>query len=163
MEETKNTQTNTMEGALIVSDNSMFASQEKQMFCTLDLAEKSNSVKLYNALQQCDVKINDVKGSIIEMKDVFIEVKDIPERDEKTDEVIINEETGEVVTKRHFRTIIFDTEGKTYVSAAYGVYNSLRQIIPIFGNPSEDNIIKVKVGNKTTRTGKESLILTVVE
>lgn len=162
MEETKNTQNNTMEGALIVSDNSMFASQEKQMFCTLDLAEKSNSVKLYNALQQCDVKINDVKGSVIEMKDVFIEVKDIPERD-SNDNVILDEETGEVVTKRHFRTIIFDTEGKTYVSAAYGVYNSLRQIIPIFGNPSEDNIIKVKVGNKTTRTGKESLILTVVE
>lgn len=162
MEETKNTQTNTMEGALIVSDNSMFASQEKQMFCTLDLTEKSNSVKLYNALQQCDVKINDVKGSVIEMKDVFIEVKDIPERD-SNDNIVLDEETGEVVTKRHFRTIIFDNEGKTYVSAAYGVYNSLRQIIPIFGNPSEDNIIKVKVGNKTTRTGKESLILTVVE
>lgn len=161
MEETKNT-TNTMEGALIVSDNSMFASQDKQMFCTLDLNEKSNSVKLYNALQQCDVKINDIKGSVIEMKEVFIEVKDIPERD-NNDNVIVDEETGEVKTKRHFRTIIFDTEGKTYVSAAYGVYNSLRQIIPIFGNPSEDNIIKVKVGNKTTRSGKESLILTVVE
>lgn len=161
MEETKNTN-NTMEGALIVSDNSMFASQDKQMFCTLDLNEKSNSVKLYNALQQCDVKINDIKGSIIEMKEVFIEVKDIPERD-NNDNIVVDEETGEVKTKRHFRTIIFDTEGKTYVSAAYGVYNSLRQIIPIFGNPSEDNIIKVKVGNKTTRSGKESLILTVVE
>lgn len=162
MEETKNLENKNMEGALIVSDNSMFANDDKQMFCTLDLTEKTNSIKLYNALQKCDVKINDIKDSIIEMVNVYIEVKDIPERDEKTDEIIYDE-NGDVVTKRHFRTIIFDKEGKTFVSAAYGVYNSLRQIIPIFGNPSSENIIKLKVGNKTTRNGKESLILTVVE
>ena len=161
MEETKNTQNNIMEGALIVSDNSMFASQEKQMFCTLDLAEKSNSVKLYNALQQCDVKINDLKGSEIEVVDLFVEKKEVAERDEKTDEIIYDE-NGEVKTKTRFRTILFDKDGKTYVSAAYGVYNSLRQIIPIFGNPTKENPIVVKVGTRKLRSGRESLILTVV-
>lgn len=148
------------EGSIISSDESIFAGRNSQKFCTMDLTDKENKVKLYNSLQQCDVKINDIKGQVIEMADLFIEVKEVAERDEKTDEVIYDEE-GNVVLKTRFRTIIFDTEGKTYVSAAYGIYNSLKQIIPVFGNPSKEEPIKVKVGTKKARNGKDSLILTV--
>lgn len=151
------------ERGLITQDDSIFQSANKEMFCTMDLEEKENMVKLYNSLQECDVKLNDIKGTVIEVTDVFVEKKEVAERDEKTDEVIIDEETGEVKTKTRFRTILFGSDGKTYVSAAYGVYNSLRQIIPIFGNPSKLNPIKVKVGNRKLRSGKESLILTVVK
>ena len=77
--------------------------------------------------------------------------------------VVIDEETGDVKTKTRFRIILFGADGKTYVSAAYGVYNSLRQILPIFGNPSKDNPITVKVGTRKLRSGKESLVLTVVK
>ena len=58
-----------------------------------------------------------------------------------------------VVNCEKYRTILFDDEGKTYVSSAYGIYNSLRQIISIFGNPSKDNIIKVN-NNGTVREVK---------
>lgn len=151
------------ERGLITQDDSIFSSAKKEMFCTMDLEDKANMVALYNSLQECDVKLNDIKGTTIEVSDVFVEKKEVAERDEKTDEVIYDEETGEVKTKTKFRTILFGTDGKTYVSAAYGVYNSLRQIIPIFGNPSKENPIKVKVGTRKLRTGKESLILTVVK
>lgn len=151
------------ERGLITQDDSIFSSAKKEMFCTMDLEDKANMVALYNSLQECDVKLNDIKGTTIEVSDVFVEKKEVAERDEKTDEVIYDEETGEVKTKTRFRTILFGTDGKTYVSAAYGVYNSLRQIIPIFGNPSKENPIKVKVGTRKLRTGKESLILTVVK
>lgn len=160
MEETKDL-TVVNEGGIISSDQSIFATNNSKKFCTMDLSDNDNKVALYNSLQQCDVLLNDIKGQVIEMKDVFIEQKEVVERDEKTDEVIYDEETGEVKTKTHFRTIIFGTDGTTYVSSAYGIYNSLRQIIPVFGNPSENNIIKVKVGEKTTRSGRKSLILTV--
>lgn len=132
-------------------------------FTTLDLTDKSNQVKLYNSLQQCDIRINDIKGQVIEIADLFIESKVIADRDEN-DKIIYNEETGEVKTKTHFRTILYDVEGKTYVSASYGVYNSLRTIVSIFGNPSSDNVIKVKVETKPARIkDHENLILTVVE
>ena len=157
------TKENKEERGLITQDESIFQSKDKEMFCTMDLDEKESRVKLYNSLQECDVKINDIKGSEIEVVDVFVEKKEVAERDEKTDEVIYDEETGEVKTKTRFRTILFDKEGKTYVSAAYGVYNSLRQIIPIFGNPSKENPITVKVGTRKLRSGKESLILVVVK
>ena len=152
-----------MERGLISQDDSIFKSSGKEMFCTMDLEDKANMVALYNSLQECDVKINDVKGSEIEIVDVFVEKKEVAQRDEKTDEIIIDEETGDVKTKTRFRTILFGSDGKTYVSAAYGVYNSLRQILPIFGNPSKKNPITVKVGTRKLRSGKESLVLTVVK
>lgn len=152
-----------MERGLISQDDSIFKSSGKEMFCTMDLEDKKNMVALYNSLQECDVKLNDIKGSEIEIVDVFVEKKEVAQRDEKTDEIITDEETGEVKTKTRFRTILFGSDGKTYVSAAYGVYNSLRQILPIFGNPSKINPITVKVGTRKLRSGKESLVLTVVK
>ena len=152
-----------MERGLISQDDSIFKSSGKEMFCTMNLEEKENMVALYNSLQECDVKIVDVKGQEIEVVDVFVEKKEVAQRDEKTDEIIVDEETGEVKTKTRFRTILFGSDGKTYVSAAYGVYNSLRQILPIFGNPSKENPITVKVGTRKLRSGKESLVLTVVK
>ena len=150
------------ERGLITQDDSIFGSANKEMFCTMNLEEKENMVALYNSLQECDVKINDIKGQTIEVVDVFVEKKEVAERDD-AGEPIYDDETGELKTKTRFRTILFGTDGKTYVSAAYGVYNSLRQIIPIFGNPSKVNPIKVKVGTRKLRSGKESLILTVVK
>lgn len=150
------------ERGLISQDDSFFGSANKKMFCTMNLEEKENMVALYNSLQECDVKLNDIKGTSVEVSDVFVEEKEVSERDEKTGELILDEE-GNPITKTRFRTILFGTDGKTYVSAAYGVYNSLRQIISIFGNPSKENPIKVKVGTRKLRSGKESLVLTVVK
>lgn len=152
-----------IERGLITQDDSIFKSSGKEMFCTMNLEEKENMVALYNSLQECDVKINDIKGAEIEIVDVYVEKKEVAVRDEKTDEIIVDEETGDVKTKTRFRTILFGSDGKTYVSAAYGVYNSLRQILPIFGNPSKKNPITVKVGTRKLRSGKESLVLTVVK
>lgn len=150
------------ENSLITQDESIFKSTNRETFCTMNLDDEDNKISLYNSLQGCDVRLNDIKGTVLSVVEVFIEKKEVAERDEKTDEIIYDEETGEIKTKIKYRTILFDDEGKTYVSSAYGIYNSLRQIISIFGNPSKDNIIKVKVGTKKLNNGKESLILTVV-
>lgn len=158
-EETKNKE----ERGLITQDESIFQSNNNQKFCTMDLDEKENMVALYNSLQECDVKLNDIKGSTIEIKDIYVERKEVAERDGATGEILIDEETGDIITKTKFRTILFGTDGKTYVSAAYGIFNSLKTIISIFGNPSKENPIKVKVGTRKLRSGKESLVLTVVK
>ena len=70
-EETRKTE----ERGLITSNESIFQSKNKEMFCTMDLEEKENMVKLYNSLQECDVKINDLKGSEIEVVDLLKEMK----------------------------------------------------------------------------------------
>lgn len=163
MEETKLVVNENMEGALIKNDSSIFEGKNGQRFTSMNLEEKTNKVMLYNSLQQCDVLLNDIKGTEIEINNIYVEKKEIAETDEKTGEVVYDEKTGEVVTKTHFRTILFGIDGTTYVSSAYGIYNSLRQIVSVFGIPSEENPLKVKVGERTTRNGRKSLILTVVE
>lgn len=128
---------------------------------SLDMENKDNKIKLYNSLQKCDILLKDVVNQVLEIQDVYIEGKELAKRNENN-EIMYNEKTGEVLTYKHYRTILFDKDGKTYVTAAYGVYNSLRDILSIFGNPSKDNIIKVKVMKKPLNDGKESLILTLV-
>lgn len=153
----------TKENSLITQDESIFRGNNKEMYCTMDLDKEDNKIALYNSLQECDVRINDIKGSIIEIVDMFVEKKEVALRDEKTDELIYDEETGEVKTKVRFRTILFGVDGTTYVSSAYGIYNSLKQIVSIFGVPSHEEPIKFKVGSKKLNNGKETLILTVVK
>lgn len=130
---------------------------------TLNLSEESNKMKLYNALQQCDGKIFDMIGEVINIADVFIEKKEVAKRDEN-DDLIINEKTGEIEVKNIYRCIIFDDNGKSYVSTAYGIYNSLRQLISIWGYPSLDNILKVKITTRSiNNSNKKSLILLINE
>lgn len=147
---------------MITSDLSIMNSRDSKKFTTLNLKERSESVKLYNALQQCDVLINDIKGETIEITDAYIESKQIPERDDKTEEIKYDE-NGVMIEKTKFRTILFSKDGKTYVSSAYGVYNSMITILALFGNPSKENTLRLKVGTRKTRNNRDSLILSVVE
>lgn len=127
---------------LIVTNN-------KNMFCSLDMEQKENKVKLYNATENVDVLLNDIVGQRIKMKDVYIE-----EYKE------INKETGEF--KYKYRTIIFDENGKTYASGAYGIYNSLRKIFTIFGDPSMWETLEVEVYKRKTKNNTQTLCLKVV-
>lgn len=128
---------------------------------TLDMDNLDNKIKLYNSLQKCDILLKDIINQEIELIGVYIEGKELAKRNENN-EILYNEKTGEVLTKDHYRTILFGKDGKTYVTAAYGVYNSLRDIISIFGNPSPENVIKVKVMKKSLKDNKESLILSLI-
>lgn len=155
MNEEKNT-------SLMTSDANIFNGSKKSMFSTLDLNSDENKIKLYNSLQECDIRLNDIKNQVIEVCDLFVEKKEVAERDEKTKEIIYDEETGEVKLKTRFRIILFGTDGKTYVSSAYGIYNSLSQIVNIFGYPTEDKPMKFKISGRKLDSGKETLILTIV-
>lgn len=131
-------------------------------FTTLDLNNEDNKIKLYNSLQSCDVKLIDIKNQVIEVSDIYIKRTNVQDKDEN-DNPIINEVTGEVKTKGHFLSILYGSDGTSYVSSAYGIYNSLVTITSIFGMPSNEKPIKLKVAGKQMRNGKgESLILLVV-
>ena len=136
----------------LISNDISVLSNPKTMFTTLDMTTEENKIKLYNSLQKCDVRINDIVGQTIEFSDIFIEEKPYTETDEKT---------GEIKTTKKFRTILYGTNGQTYVSAAYGVYNSLKNIISIFGLPTKDVPFKVQVDKRKTQNGHDTLILII--
>lgn len=129
---------------------SLFSEIEKSVFCSKEIESKEDKVKLYQALESCDVLLNDIVGTTLEIVDVYTEAREVPD-----------EETGEMVKK--YRTILFDVDGKTYATGSYGVYNSLKRIFKIFGLPNMwDEPLKVEVKKRTTSNNKKSLILNVL-
>lgn len=123
---------------------------EKQMFTTIDLSKKENKAKLFNASENADVLANDCVGTKFVLSDLYIER--IPR---------INEETGEQEIK--YRTILFDEEGKTYVTTAYGVYNTVMKIISIYGiDYIHTDGLEVEIAKGTTKDKKTRLYLKVI-
>ena len=124
---------------------------QAKAYCSVKAETRAEKIKLFNALKECDFKLNDVVGNKINIKDVFYQEY------EKEDK-----ETGEVRTGH--RTIIFGDDGKTYVTASNYLYNTLRQIISVFGTPAEwGEPLTVEVVKQSMKDGKSSLSLKLVE
>lgn len=129
---------------------SLFNKEMSKQYCSKNLETIEEKKEMYNALESCEVLLNDIKGEEIEVRDVYCE--------EKT---VVDETTGIVKTK--YRTILFDKDGKTYATGSYGVFNSLRKIFAIYGTPETwEEPVKVKVSTRPLKDGKSSLVLTLV-
>ena len=97
------------------------------------VAESNNDkAKLYNALNSPEVRIADHIGKEINVKDVIIEPVEI-----------VDEKTGEVRTTP--RVTLIDVNGHTYTATSYGIYNSLKRIFGLYGSPTWEDGIPVRV------------------
>ncbi|MEE3344885.1 MAG: hypothetical protein VZS44_12380 [Bacilli bacterium] len=126
------------------------ANQNSNIYCSIVAKDNDEKKKLFNALENCDLLLNDCVGQKIKMKDLYIEAYENEDED-----------SGEVKTK--YRTIIFDADGQTYATGSYGIYNILNKIVAIYGLPSNwAEPVEVEVIKKATRDGKQSLSLKLV-
>lgn len=141
--------------ALVVAENNLTITDrinESVKRCTLDLNDEDNATDLYNVLTgDADALLNDMIDQEIIMVGAFMDKHPAP---------VVDEGTGEVIgTTSKYRIIIFDDEGKTYATGSYGIYNALTMIFEIFGEPSKEHPIKVKVSKKATSNGHSTLTL----
>ena len=121
-----------------------------ETYCSKVANTEEEKKALFNALESCDALLNDCVGQEINLKDVYIEKREI-----------VESETGEVKSK--YRTILFDESGQTYATGSYGIYNILRKIISIYGAPNTwTTPLKVKVAKRPIGNGKQSLTLTLI-
>ena len=147
---------NEEKNALVVAENNNLTISDKinesVKKCTLDLEKEENQVALYNVLTgDADALLNDMVEQEIEMIGSYRDKHPAP---------VVDEGTGEVIgTTSKYRIIIFDAEGKTYATGSYGIYNALDMIEEIFGTPSIEHPIKVKVSKKSTANGHSTLTL----
>jgi len=124
---------------------------QPKAFCSVKAETRADKIKLFNALKECDFKLNDVVGNKINIKDVFYQEYEKEDKD-----------SGEIRTGH--RTIIFGDDGKTYVTASNYLYNTLRQILNVFGSPAEwSEPLTVEVIKQQMKDGKSSLSLKLVE
>lgn len=66
----------------------------------------------------------------------------------------VKSQTGEY--EEHIRTVILDNEGTTWGSVSNGIFREMKQIISFFGEPSDNNPIRIKVQQKHF-TGKDGM------
>ena len=115
----------------------LFDDKEKNVFCSLSGESMEDKKKIYNAIQNADLLVNDCINKEILLRDVYCE---------KNVKNIIDEETGEVTSETKYRTILFDNDGVTYATGSYGIYNTLSRLFKIFGTPESWNEpLKVKI------------------
>lgn len=121
---------------------------EKPYYCSVKANTREDKVKLFNALENADLRLNDCVGQEIAIKDVYVERYTKLEGEEE---------------KVKFRTILFGEDGKTYVTASYGVYSCISKIFRTFGTPDTwTEPLKVKVDKRNIGDGKSALNLVLV-
>lgn len=128
----------------------LFTGVKNKIYCSIVAETEESKKQLFNALETCDALLNDCVGQEIEIKDIYVEEREITD-----------EETGEVKPK--YRTILFDANGQTYATGSYGIFNIVKKIVSIYGLPTSwENPVKVKVSKRPIGNGKQSLTLTLI-
>ena len=114
-------------------------------FSTIKAETKEDKKKLYNALQNCDVMIKDIPGQEITFDGVYVNEY------QKT-------ELKEDGTPRiGHKTILFGTDGKTYITTSNYFFNSISQILGANGGVSKDDPITIKIVKKATKGQGEAI------
>lgn len=141
-----------MNKEIISADNQpMSIIQDTNTYCSIHPETIEDKKKLYNALENCDVVLNDIVGQKIKVKDVYIQ--EYP-RTDKT--------TGEAISNGH-RVILFDEEGKSYVTASNYFFISLCKVLNAFGEPySWKEPVEIEITKRPTKNGNQCLSLKLV-
>lgn len=147
-----------MENNVSIVDNNIKTNEIQEMenvnkkitFIAKQAVTTEEKKKLFNALEQCDELIKDKLGTEIVLSNVYIECRQG-----------FDETKNSVVPK--YRTILFDDKNVSYVTGSYGVYNAVKRILEIYGNPQNwSEEVKVKFIEKNIGNNKKSLSLELI-
>lgn len=95
---------------------------------------------LYNAINSPDFRIADMINKPIKIRDALIMTV-----------ALSDDDTGEV--REMPRSILIDTEGKTYTAVSSGIASSLRNIFSVFGTLHFDDGLEMTVKQVQTKKG----------
>lgn len=121
----------------------LFSTEQNNSYCSVKTETEEDKIKLLNALENCDFLLNDIAPREIIVKDVLVQQyeKDVE---------------GEKKTK--YRTILFDTEGKTYVTTSNFFFFALSKIFSVMGTPDKwSKPYTFEVYKKDIQNGKKAL------
>lgn len=88
--------------------------------------------RLVNAMSNPDFRTADFINKTINVVDVFMEMANVTDQN-----------TGDL--KPIPRVVLIDDKGKSYASLSFGIFNSLKKIISVFGFPTWDPAIPLEV------------------
>ena len=133
------------ETALTVAENNSYEmstgifggshNQDVRKVTSLDLEDESQADMLLNSMQDVDYKLNDVVEKEIECVGFYA-----VERPQEQ----FNEETGETYTRYKHVLVLFDKDGKSFVTGSNACFMSFNDIVTIKGEPTKENPLILK-------------------
>lgn len=113
-------------------------------FCSLQPSTQEEKVTLFNAMNNPTFRLDEKINCTITVKDIYAETVEI-----------VNEKTGEVAIAP--RIILIDTDGNSYGCCSYGIFNSIKKLIQVFGAPTWNegiSVIPVSIPSKRIQNGR---------
>ena len=129
----ENETTNTTETALMNTSPA-------KVYCSVSASNPANKAIVYNAINNPTVKISDHVGKDIYIKDIYCEEIEVPDKD-----------TGEI--RNLTKTVLIDPDGNSFFSVAAGVFRAVKNLIAIFGYPTYETPVHVRVTNVRLKKG----------
>lgn len=98
-------------------------------YTSMDVTTAAGKKKLYHITNHPDYNISDFINKTITIKDIYVDVNPRMNKDKESENYGVYEEKP--------RTVLIDTEGKSYVAGvSIGIFNAVREILRIFGDPN---------------------------
>ena len=117
-------------------------------YCTMQAVDNRAKVTLFKACSNPD-KVTDYIGKQIKLMHFFVEVIQT-----------VSEKTGEIVNVP--RVVLIDEAGKGYQAVSIGMYNSLKRVVAMFGEPATwDRPHTVEIQQVSTKTGRTFNLLMI--
>lgn len=114
---------------------------ESNNFCSFKAESLEDKKKLFQASSKCDIVINDIVGQEIALKDILITSYQKP--DEKG------------IVKERYRSVIFDADGKSYITCSTYFRNALVKLMVLFGTPNTwGEPMNIRIIKTETKNGK---------
>ena len=113
----------------------LFDESKVKKLTTLDINDENESTLLLNSMQDCEFKLNDCVGKVIEIVGCYVTER---EREE------VNEENGEIYIRKSHTLMLFDTDGKAYVTGSNSCFMSFKDIVSLKGLPTKENHLVVE-------------------
>lgn len=130
------------------SDVAFWESQDLGTFYSFVPEDNAGKIKLFNAINNPDERLADHINMTIPVKDVLIEIVEL-----------VQESSGEL--EKCPRIILIDDKGKTYQAVSIGIMNGLKKLFKLFGPPTWETPVKLRV-KQVTKGEKKMLTLEAV-
>lgn len=133
-----------------INDISNITRSKTKVFTTI-----TDNKKIFNLETNCDNKLNDCVGEVIDVRGIYIKLIETP-----LEEEIVNETTGEVKDTEYKKiTILLDKDGKSYVTASKIFANDFIKYIQMVGiDDIEENGVTIRVIKKSVKNSSNQAL-----
>lgn len=121
--------------------------QRSEMFCSMTATTPEEKVVLFNVMNNPTGRLAEQVNNVLCVRDIYCEVVTLQN---------VDETTGEVTNSNMPRIVLITTENESYACVSVGIYNAIKKLIMLFGQPTWEGGLNLKV--KTVKKGKKSIL-----